>query len=390
MRVLRRIFAMRAAHAGWPGPGVPRSASLATWWTATVVPCSHSSHRRLRSRRISSLRGVRTGTGAGSVMTARRSCRRMIPPNRATRSGLPSRRSLASKQVLGPSLVMTFALWRAAILVTVDWCLAARVFSIDVSGVPAQGVQPPDVLGEQVVVDDAPVLGSVDPHDVVVVQVLEPGPVPRFAVVPVAGALGRDHVRRHPQRDLPVDRPAAPGEFRVAVLDGDVVAEEPRRLGAGVGDQGLIRVEFQPEGLPEERRQLGLDLLGFGLRPDESQYVIICVPSVAQAPVTRGPSGHPRGARAAAVASSRAAARSPRCRARASRRCILLYSGFLARRSPRVYCGISSLLDELVELVQVDVTEDGETTAALCAVLDYAQCRPAWLVDAQTAGEHCA
>ena len=57
MRVLRRIFAMSAAHAGWPGPGLPRWLSAATWWTVTVVPCSHSSHHRLRSRWISSLRG---------------------------------------------------------------------------------------------------------------------------------------------------------------------------------------------------------------------------------------------------------------------------------------------------------------------------------------------
>jgi hypothetical protein len=84
MSVLRRILAMRAAHAGWPGPGLPRLASAVTWWTATVAPCSHSSHRRLRSRWISSLREVVTGTGAGSVMTARLSCLRGIPPNRAT------------------------------------------------------------------------------------------------------------------------------------------------------------------------------------------------------------------------------------------------------------------------------------------------------------------
>jgi hypothetical protein len=50
MRVLRRILAMSAAHAGWPGPVVPRCLSAATWWTATVVPCSHSSPHRLRSR----------------------------------------------------------------------------------------------------------------------------------------------------------------------------------------------------------------------------------------------------------------------------------------------------------------------------------------------------
>jgi hypothetical protein len=40
---------------------------------------------------------------------------------------LPSRQILASKQVLGPSAVMTFAVKRAAILVTVDLCLAGRV-----------------------------------------------------------------------------------------------------------------------------------------------------------------------------------------------------------------------------------------------------------------------
>jgi len=61
------------------------------------------------------------------------------------------------------------------------------------------------------------------------------------------------------------------------VLDDDVVAEKPRRLGAGVGDQGLVRVKFQPEGLPEETGQSGLDLIGFGFRPGKSQYVVVCL-----------------------------------------------------------------------------------------------------------------
>ena len=145
-------------------------------------------------------------------------------------------------------------------------------------GVPAQRAEPPDVLGEQVVVHDAPVFSPVYPDDVVVVQVLQGGPVPGFAPVPVGGGLGLDHVRRHAQRDPPVGRPAAVGDPGVAVLDDDVVAEVPRRLGAGVADQGLVLVQFQPEGLSEEPGQLGLDLLGFGLRPGESQDVVVCVP----------------------------------------------------------------------------------------------------------------
>jgi hypothetical protein len=56
----------------------------------------------------------------------------MIPPDRATRSFLPSRFLLASKQDRSPFLVLTLALYRAAILETVPWCLAARVFGMDV------------------------------------------------------------------------------------------------------------------------------------------------------------------------------------------------------------------------------------------------------------------
>ena len=48
-----------------------------------------------------------------------------IPPNLATRSGLFSRLTLASKHVRGPWGVSVLALYFAAILATVDWCLAA-------------------------------------------------------------------------------------------------------------------------------------------------------------------------------------------------------------------------------------------------------------------------
>ena len=47
-------------------------------------------------------------------------------------------------------------------------------------GVPAQSVQAPDVCGEPVVADGAPVFGRIGLDDVVVVQVLQPGPVPGF------------------------------------------------------------------------------------------------------------------------------------------------------------------------------------------------------------------
>jgi len=78
----------------------------------------------------------------------------------------------------------------------------------------------------------------------------------------------------------------ASGEFRVAVPDGDVVAEEPRPLAASVRDEGLGVVEFQLEGVPEELRDLCLDLLGFGPGADETQEMIVGVARVFQAPVS--------------------------------------------------------------------------------------------------------
>ena len=131
------------------------------------------------------------------MRTASLSRTRGIPPNRATRSGLPSRWTLASKHVRSPYGVSILALYLVAIFDTVDWCLAARVFSIDVRACQCRVAQAPDVGGEQVVADDAPVFGPVGLDDVVVVQVLQGRPVPGFAVAPVGGTFGLDHVQRY-------------------------------------------------------------------------------------------------------------------------------------------------------------------------------------------------
>jgi hypothetical protein len=94
-------------------------------------------------------------------------------------------------------------------------------------------------------------------------------------VTPVGGTLGLDHIKRHAQPDLPVGRPAAPGDFAVAVLGGDLVAEVSRCPGAGMRDQRLFLIEFQLEFITQERRQLIFDGLGFGFWPGESQKVVV-------------------------------------------------------------------------------------------------------------------
>jgi hypothetical protein len=58
------------------------------------------------------------------------------------------------------------------------------------------------------------------------------------------------------------------------VLGDDLVAGEPRRAGAGVGDQRLAGVQFQLEGFSQERRQRGLDLLGFAWLPQLAGCIV--------------------------------------------------------------------------------------------------------------------
>lgn len=68
-----------------------------------------------------------------------------------------------------------------------------------------------------------------------VVVVDQTGPCLGFAELAVRGALGFDHVEGHAEADDAVDCSAV-----VGVLDGDLVAEESRRAGSGVGDQRFL------------------------------------------------------------------------------------------------------------------------------------------------------
>ena len=64
----------------------------------------------------------------------------------------------------------------------------------------------------------------------------------------------------------PSTRASAAGELAVGVLDGDLVTEEPCRVGTGVGDERLVGGELQSEFVAQEPGQLVFDGLGFSLR----------------------------------------------------------------------------------------------------------------------------
>jgi hypothetical protein len=67
----------------------------------------------------------------------------------------------------------------------------------------------------------------------------------------------------------------------VGVVDGDLVAEEPRCLGTPVSDERLVRRQVQLEIVTQELRQPGFDRLGFGLGSDESEQMIIGVADIS-------------------------------------------------------------------------------------------------------------
>jgi hypothetical protein len=104
-------------------------------------------------------------------------------------------------------------------------------------------------------------------------------------VAPVWGSFRLDHIEWHAQRDDPVGRTAALGDLTVGMLDDDLVAEVPGRPGAGVGDQRLVRAEFEREFAAQEPCQLIFDFLGFGFWSGEPQEMIVGIARVAQPPV---------------------------------------------------------------------------------------------------------
>ena len=77
--------------------------------------------------------------------------------------------------------------------------------------------------------------------------------------------------------------------FWLSCCDGDLVAEEPRRAGAGVGDQRLGLGQLQLEVILQELGEATFDLLGFGLRSGEPEQDVIGIPDVTQPPVVRDP-----------------------------------------------------------------------------------------------------
>ena len=123
----------------------------------------------------SSLWRMMAGPGRRSVTTAFFCRFSGMPPNRATSGFLPAAFDPGFEALRGPCGVSMVALYLRAIFDTDERCLPARVLSMRGLHDPVQPVKPMDVTGQQVVLDDAPVLGPVGADDGVVVVVDQRG-----------------------------------------------------------------------------------------------------------------------------------------------------------------------------------------------------------------------
>ena len=140
---------------------------------------------------------------------------------------------------------------------------------------PVQAAQAVDVLGEQVVLDAARVLGLVLRDDRKVVVVEQRASLCWLSLVGVERAPLPDAVPWHEQADCPVDRPPVAGDLGVGVLGLDLVAEEARCLAGGVRDQGLGRRQLQAQLTAQERRYLLLDFLCLAPGACEPQQPVV-------------------------------------------------------------------------------------------------------------------
>lgn len=93
-------------------------------------------------------------------------------------------------------------------------------------------MQPEDISGKQVVLDDTPIDGPEGRHDRVIAAVDQGRLLRGFSAIGVGGALGFDHVPWDTECYLAVDPTVTAGLLRVVVLGRDLVAE--RNLAARV------------------------------------------------------------------------------------------------------------------------------------------------------------
>lgn len=106
-----------------------------------------------------------------------------------------------------------------------------------------------------------------------------PGYIASLRRIPLSGAIfplaGRQPVGDVGDRVDVLGRASPAGHDGVGVLDGDLVAEEPCRAAAGMGDRRLLFGQLQLENLSQELPESAFDRLGLGFRSGEPTPAVL-------------------------------------------------------------------------------------------------------------------
>lgn len=106
-----------------------------------------------------------------------------------------------------------------------------------------------------------------------------------FAIFHVGLAFLSQRIRWDAHLDLPVDLPLLVKLGSVVLHDRDVVIEEPRGFGFGMGNQRFLFGELQLERFMQELPEEPFDLLCFFPWPSETKQPIVGVSHIFQASV---------------------------------------------------------------------------------------------------------
>lgn len=115
---------------------------------------------------------------------------------------------------------------------------------------PVQLSKSEDILGQQIILDEAPVFGLIPTDNRVIVVVQHLWPLRRFPVAHIQRALFGDYRLGYSQSNHAIDLALpTPVKFVIGMLCDKIIAKEMRHASLGVGNQRFLLREFEFESL---------------------------------------------------------------------------------------------------------------------------------------------
>lgn len=138
-----------------------------------------------------------------------------------------------------------------------------------------------EIVGQTIVLHYAPVFRLILGHDTVCTVVDPLHQVNRLAFPHILATLIVDDLYRHPQTDAPVDAALAAMIMLIICMQGmDFIAQEVSAPATRMGDERLFLTEFKCQFVSQERGELTLDVVCFGLWTCKPKQEVIAIPHI--------------------------------------------------------------------------------------------------------------